>query len=93
MTTWVLWIGAAPIVGGSDALVKRQTVAACILWLLAALAFAAVFVRAVTASVISAPLVLAVVAAIVVTQVLVTITVAGPLDRWTAGPPERKELS
>ncbi|MFD9663462.1 hypothetical protein ACFWAY_17835 [Rhodococcus sp. NPDC059968] len=67
MTTWILCIGAARVVGGSVALVKRQTVAARMVWPLAALAFAAAFVGVVTVTVISVPLVLAVVVAIVVT--------------------------
>ncbi|MDT2009993.1 hypothetical protein FXW78_51625 [Rhodococcus opacus] len=74
MITWILWTGAALVVGRLGCPVKTQPVAARVLWVLAALTFVAAAIGVLTASVISLPLLVTVVIAIVATLMLVKVT-------------------
>ncbi|MGW5147303.1 hypothetical protein [Rhodococcus koreensis] len=77
MTTWILWLGALLVVGGSTVQLTHRSGVARVLWVLAVLAvlaFAATTVGAMTASEISLPLALTLVGAIAATCALVAVT-------------------
>ncbi|MGV9861411.1 hypothetical protein [Rhodococcus koreensis] len=73
MTTWILWLGALLVVGGSTVQLTHRSGVARVLWVLAVLAFAATTVGAMTASEISLPLALTLVGAIAATCALVAV--------------------